>query len=134
MFHAHDWAEGFFSRSQVNSKIGYVTYDNNANSQIQGYDVLTNGNSFVLNVAYVADLKLDLISIPQLTNANRQVEFYKKHIYVMEKDRKECLIKSDRNKNMYAFDINMTIGKCRYDFSQRYFLILVGYCIIDWLI
>lgn len=62
-------------------------------------------------MAYVADLKHYLISVAQLTNANRRVEFNKKHNYVMSEDRKECLIKSNRNKNMYPLDINMIIGK-----------------------
>lgn len=55
--------------------------------------VLTKGNFFASNVAYVDDLKRNLISLAQLTDTNRRVEFYKMHSYVMIEDKKECLIK-----------------------------------------
>ena len=44
-------------------------------SQIRGYGVLTNGNLSVSNVAYKADLKHNMISVAQLTDANRRIEF-----------------------------------------------------------
>lgn len=90
---------------------GYVTYGNNSNSQIRGYDILTNGNLSISNVAYVADLKNYSISVAQLTDSNHRVKFCKKQSYVMTEDRSECLIKSNGNKNMYPLNINMIIGK-----------------------
>lgn len=55
----------------------------------------------------------------QLTDVNRRVDFFKKHRYVMMEDTKECLINSDRNKNMYPLDINMIMGKSQlYPFSK----------------
>ncbi|XP_052626968.1 uncharacterized protein LOC128133534 [Lactuca sativa] len=60
---------------KLSSNDGYVTYGNNSNSQIPGYGILKNGNFSISNVAYVADLKNNLISVAQLTNANRRVEF-----------------------------------------------------------
>lgn len=44
-------------------KAGYVTYDNNMNSQIWGYDILKNDNFSVSNVAYMTDLKHNLINL-----------------------------------------------------------------------
>ena len=91
--------------------VGYITYGNNSNYQFRGYGILTSGNLYVSNVEYVHDLMNNLINVTQLTDVNRRVEFCKKHSYVMTEDRKECLIKSNRNKNMYFLDINMIIGK-----------------------
>lgn len=51
----------FFRDLKLAPDDGYVTYSNNSNSQIRGSDVLTNGNFFVSNVAYGADLKHNLI-------------------------------------------------------------------------
>ncbi|KAL7596883.1 hypothetical protein Lser_V15G29809 [Lactuca serriola] len=101
----------FLQDLKLSPNVGYITYGNNSNSPIRGYGILTNGNFSISNVAYVANLKHNLISVSQLTNSNRHVEFCKKHSYVMFEDRKECLIKSIRNKNMYPLDINMIIGK-----------------------
>ena len=79
--------------------------------KFKGYGILTNGNFSISNVAYVSNLQHNLISLDQLTNANQRVEFCKKHSYVMTKEQKECLIKSDHIKNMYPLDINMIIIK-----------------------
>ena len=89
----------------------YVTYDNNSNSQIWGYDILTNDKFSVSNVIDVADLKHNLISVAQLTDSSQKVEFFRKHSNFMIEDRKECLIKSNCNNNMYPLDIIMIIDK-----------------------
>lgn len=51
--------------------VAYLTYQNNSNSHIEGYGILTNGNFFMSNVAYMAALKHNLIYVSQLANANR---------------------------------------------------------------
>ena len=43
--------------------VGYVTYGNNTNSQIWGYDMLINDKFSISNVDYVTDLKNNLISV-----------------------------------------------------------------------
>ena len=108
----HTTGNKYFMRYlKLSPSVGYLTYVNNSNSQIWGYGILINGNFSVSNVAYVADLKHNLISVAQLTDANRRVEFCKKHDYAMSEDRKECLIKSNRNKDMYPLEINLIIVK-----------------------
>ena len=101
----------FLCDLKVSPNVRYVTYNNNSNSQIRGYGILTNGNFSISNATYVANLKHNLIRVAPLTDANRRVEFCKKHSYVMIEDWKECLIKSNGNKDMYPLDINMIISK-----------------------
>ena len=83
MLHAHDCAKGFFCDLKLVLNLGYVTSGNNSNSQIRGYGVLTNEKLSALDVAYVADLKHNLISVAQLTDANQRVKLCKKRSYVM---------------------------------------------------
>lgn len=63
----------FLRDLKLTPNVGYVTYGNNSNSQIRGYGVLNNDNLSVYNVACVSDLKHNLISVAQLTDANRRV-------------------------------------------------------------
>lgn len=98
----------------------YVTYANNSNSQIRDYGILNNENSSVSNVAYIADIKRNLISVAQLIDVNRTVELCKKHSYVMTRDRKECLIKSEHIETMYPLDIIMIISKPQLCLLSKY--------------
>ena len=104
----------FLHDLKLSPNAGYVTYDNNSNSQMWGYGNLANGNFSVYNVAYIADLKHNLISVAQLTDSNQRVEFCKKHSYIMIEDRKYCLIKSNCSKNKYPLYIKIIIGKPRF--------------------
>lgn len=85
----------FLRDLKLTPNIGFVTYGNKTNSQIRGYDILTNNIFYVYIVTYMTDLKHSVISVAQLTDANQRVELCKKHNYAMTEDRKECLIKSD---------------------------------------
>lgn len=76
----------FLRDLKLSLTVGYVIYGNNFKSQIHGYGILTNGNFSISNVAYVPNLKHNLISVAQLTDSNRHVEFCKKHSYVMTGD------------------------------------------------
>ena len=60
----------FLRDLKLSPNVGYVTYRNNSNSQICGYGTLTNGNFSISHVAYVADLKHNLISVAQLTDSS----------------------------------------------------------------
>ena len=59
----------FLRDLKLSPNVGYVTYGNNSNSQIRVYGTLTNGNFSISNVAYVTDLKHNLISVSQLTDS-----------------------------------------------------------------
>ena len=85
--------------------------ETNSNGIIRVYGILTNGNFTIQKVAYVAGLKYNLISVAQLTDANHRVEFCDKHSYVMTKNRDKCLIRSNRNHNMYPLDLDLIVGK-----------------------
>ena len=58
----------FLRDLKLTPNAGYVTYGNNSNSQIRGYEILTNGNFSISNVAYVVDQKHNLISVGKLTD------------------------------------------------------------------
>ena len=53
----------FLRDLKLSPNAGYVTYGNNSNSQIQGYGILTIGHLFVSNLAYVADLKHNIVNV-----------------------------------------------------------------------
>ena len=90
---------------------GYVTFGNDANGIIRGYGILTNRNFTIQKVAFVAGLKHNLISVAMLTDAQNRVEFDDEHNYVMTKDRSKCLVRSNRNRNMYPLDLNLFVGR-----------------------
>ena len=90
---------------------GNVTFGNNANGIIRGYDVLTTGNFSIQKVAYVESLKHNLISVGQLCKVGHRVEFDDQFCYIMTNDRSTCLIKSRFEGTMYPLDISLIIGK-----------------------
>lgn len=60
----------FLCDLKLTPNASYVTYGKNTNSHIRGYGIHTNDNFFVSNIALVIDLKHNLISVAQLTDAN----------------------------------------------------------------
>ena len=95
----------------TSSQRQYVTFGNNTNAPVQGFGIITNGNFTIRNVAYVAGLKHNLISVAQLTDAGYFVGFDDHHSYVMSKDRQHVFIKSGRDRNMYPLDLKMVTGQ-----------------------
>lgn len=56
-------------------KVEYVTYENDSNRIIKGYDVLINDTFIIQKVIYVTCLKHNLINVAMLNDAEFKVEF-----------------------------------------------------------
>lgn len=121
----------FLLEYKLTPKGVFFTFGNNTNSTIRGYGILTNGNFTIHNVAYLTDLKHNLISVARLPNANQQVEFINKHNNIMTEDWSKCLIQPSQKKSMYPLNINVIIIKPQICFVVKVVPELVGYGIED---
>ena len=88
-----------------------VTFGNNMTAQIKGYGNITNGNFTIKKVAYVDDLKHNLISVSQLCDNDLEVLFTKQRSLIKDAETKQVIVDSDRAGNMYPLDMNLIYGK-----------------------
>ena len=88
-----------------------VTFGNNMTAQIKGYGNITNGNFTIKKVAYVDDLKHNLISVSQLCDNDLEVLFTKQRSLIKDAETKQIIVDSDRAGNMYPLDMNLIYGK-----------------------
>ena len=77
-----------------------VTFGNNMKAKIKGYGNITNGNFTIKKVAFVDDLKHNLISVSQLCDNNLEVLFTKQRSLIMDAKTKDVIVDSDRAGNM----------------------------------
>jgi len=74
---------------------GRVRYGNNANCEIKGYGMITNGKFSMRKVAYVEGLQHNLIGISQLVvGTGLKVEFNDEGSEIIEKKSKAVVLKS----------------------------------------
>ncbi|XP_052625651.1 uncharacterized protein LOC128132756 [Lactuca sativa] len=88
-----------------------VTFGNNMKAKIKGYGNITNGNFTIKKVAFVDDLKHNLISVSQLCDNNLEVLFTKQRSLIMDAKTKDVIVDSDRAGNMYPLDMDLIYGK-----------------------
>ncbi|XP_052621871.1 uncharacterized protein LOC128127439 [Lactuca sativa] len=88
-----------------------VTFGNNMKAKIKGYGNITNGNFTIKKVAFVDDLKHNLISVFQLCDNNLEVIFTKQRSLIMDAKTKDVIVDSDRAGNMYPLDMDLIYGK-----------------------
>nr|KAJ0210537.1 hypothetical protein LSAT_V11C400158600 [Lactuca sativa] len=88
-----------------------VTFGNNMKAKIKGYGNITNGNFTIKKVAFVDDLKHNLISVSQLCDNNLEVLFTKQRSLIMDTKTKDVIVGSDRAGNMYPLDMDLIYGK-----------------------
>ncbi|KAI3790995.1 hypothetical protein L2E82_04493 [Cichorium intybus] len=88
-----------------------VTFGNNMTAKIKGYGNITNGNFTIKKVAYVDDLKHNLISVSQLCDNDLDVLFTKQRSLIMDANSKEIIVDSHRAGNMYPLDMDLIYGK-----------------------
>ncbi|XP_052625956.1 uncharacterized protein LOC128132974 [Lactuca sativa] len=88
-----------------------VTFGNNMKAKIKGYGNITNGNFTIKKVAFVDDLKHNLISVSQLCDNNLEVLFIKQRSLIMDAKTKDVIVDSDRAGNMYPLDMDLIYGK-----------------------
>nr|KAJ0222410.1 hypothetical protein LSAT_V11C200064640 [Lactuca sativa] len=88
-----------------------VTFGNNMKAKIKGYGNITNGNFTIKKVAFVNDLKHNLISVSQQCDNNLEVLFTKQRSLIMDAKTKDVIVDSDRAGNMYPLDMDLIYGK-----------------------
>ncbi|XP_052624822.1 uncharacterized protein LOC128132337 [Lactuca sativa] len=88
-----------------------VTFGNNMKAKIIGYGNITNGNFTIKKVAFVDDLKHNLISVSQLCDNNLEVLFTKQRSLIMDAKTKDVIVDSDCAGNMYPLDMDLIYGK-----------------------
>ncbi|XP_052627229.1 uncharacterized protein LOC128133738 [Lactuca sativa] len=88
-----------------------VTFGNNMKAKIKGYGNITNGNFTIKKVAFIDDLKHNLISVSQLCDNNLEVLFTKQRSLIMDAKTKDVIVDSDRAGNMYPLDMDLIYGK-----------------------
>ncbi|KAL4582121.1 hypothetical protein LXL04_006662 [Taraxacum kok-saghyz] len=88
-----------------------VTFGNNMTTKIKGYGNITNGNFTKKKVAFVDDLKHNLISVSQLCDNDLEVLFTKQQSLIKDAETKEVIVDSCRAGNMYPLDMNLIYGK-----------------------
>ncbi|XP_052627253.1 uncharacterized protein LOC128133754 [Lactuca sativa] len=88
-----------------------VTFGNNMKAKIKGYGNITNGNFTIKKVAFVDDLKHNLISVSQLCDNILEVLFTKQRSLIMDTKTKDVIVDSDRAGNMYPLDMDLIYGK-----------------------
>ncbi|XP_052627826.1 uncharacterized protein LOC128134292 [Lactuca sativa] len=88
-----------------------VTFGNNMKAKIKGYGNITNGNFTIKKVAFVDDLKHNLISVSQLCDNNLEVLFTKQRSLIMDAKTKDVIVDSNRAGNMYPLDMDLIYGK-----------------------
>nr|KAJ0202156.1 hypothetical protein LSAT_V11C600323170 [Lactuca sativa] len=87
------------------------TFGNNMKAKIKGYGNITNGNFTIKKVAFVDDLKHNLISVSQLCDNNLEDLFTKQRSLIMDAKTKDVIVDSDRAGNMYPLDMDLIYGK-----------------------
>nr|KAJ0209889.1 hypothetical protein LSAT_V11C400174360 [Lactuca sativa] len=97
-----------FNPIQINQD---VTFGNNMKAKIKGYGNITNRNFSITKVAFVDDLKHNLISVSQLCDNNLEVLFTKQRSLIMDAKTKDVIVDSDRAGNMYPLDMDLIYGK-----------------------
>ena len=85
-----------------------VTYGDNSRGYTKGFGTLSNGNVTFTNVAHVVGLKHNLISISQLTNKRKIVQFRRKFGTIFDKTGK-ALLTAKCHENMYQIDMNTAV-------------------------
>nr|KAJ0202111.1 hypothetical protein LSAT_V11C600325740 [Lactuca sativa] len=88
-----------------------VTFGNNMTTKTKGYGNITNSNFTIKKVAFVDDLKHNLISVSRLCDNNLEVLFTKQRSLIMDAKTKDVIVDSDHAGNMYPLDMDLIYGK-----------------------